>query len=290
MEVRKLGPDFFLTSNTDEYYTWYKPAARRGKLILNAEGVVHQEDPIVLPDGSLDSGSRTVLLKELAPPDIVGITITGYLLTPHQHMVRGGKTIFVVDTLYEMRDPFTDEEMQFEYDRVTSLRDYIASFTAHFGSIQLIAQNLQGITLNGTVWGDRIDAIWNNRARLDYPIDGLVFYSRNANRVYIWTDVRTVTCQDGTRVAVKDMNLDLLPKVVDRYTMTWEDLAGVGPTVLLWILDQLSLVINVTLLRQTLVSLDEKTKDYINSVVLLSPRQRALFVPLAELEFQGDSM
>lgn len=280
MNARVLGPDFFLVSNTEEYYVWYKPAARRGRLILNSEGVVHEEEPIVLPDGSVDLGVRSVLLRELAPPEIIGITITGYLLTPTQHMVRGGKTIFVVDTLYDMRDPFTDEEMQFEYDRVTSLRDYIASFSNAFGSIQLIAQNLVGITLNGTVWGDRIDAIWNNRVRLDYPIDGLIFYGRNEDVIYTWTDVRSVTCQDGTRVAVKDINLGLLPKPIDRYTMTREDLIGAGPTVLLWILDRLGLTINVTALRETLMSLDDATKDYINSSVLLSPRQRAWFHPI----------
>jgi hypothetical protein len=264
--VRDLGPDFFQLTNREEYYAWYLPPGRRGRLFLSSVGIFFD-----------DGVENKLLWKILAPPDIVGLSITGYLLSPSEHTGTQGKMRFITDTMYDLSDPYTGEEAQFEYDRVTTLRGFVESFHT-MELMQITAQDMLGISLQ--TWGDRIDAIWQNRVRKDYPIVGIVFWSRTSDNIYEWRDVPFVATLLGERVILEDMSTNLRVDnqgTLSEYSLAWNDLSGAGITVIIWFMNE---IMNIPISRNNFISviasLDEEKKKRVEASLLLSPRQQAL--------------
>lgn len=229
--IQELHAEQFLITNTDEYYTWYLPAASRGRMTFTARGVEYRVGDAV-----------TTLSTILASPAILGLTITGYLIPveEHNHSVR--LPLFVTDTLYDMRDPFSTEDPQEEPGRVVDMNSFMREYYEQYPDLVIVLmQDLIGISM--AEWYNRIDAIWAKRVKLNYPVIGLVFWSRNRDEAFWWRDVPTIPTIGGDRVSVADLSfsvsLPLSEPTIGPYALTWDDLSGNGLALIEWARDTL---------------------------------------------------
>lgn len=304
--VKDLSPEQFLVSNRDDYYCWYLPAGDRGSLSFTARGIEYGRD-----------GAEPVILSSLLPsPPIAGVKITGYFIPSRYLSTTRGIPLFVTDTLYDMRDPYSTEDPQEEPGRVTNMRDFVKEFySAYPLTIDILAQSLFSMSMRE--WYNRIDAIWNRRVALSYPVVGLVLWSRNEDVVYVWRDVQFVTTQMGDRIPSPSLGFEVPMQTVvpplSPYTLDWNDISGNGTTIIEWGRDtvmlermrgegfsSILLPNSSALRREHLANLtgvpvgnavgefdasslvrDPSLNEYLASVLVLAPRQKSYLTQLS---------
>ena len=249
--IRPLDSLFFLKSNSDPYYVWHLPAGERVRLRVDMEEIriLRYDDTVV---------RRWEVMPSI---NIVGITITGYYM--------GDSGRFVTDTLYDLRDPYTEEEVIWDVIRATSLREFVVTFNQLSLDVRIVTQTLYGINLS--MWGDRIDGIWAERVRRPYPIVGLVFYNREQDEVLLWYYRANVLGADGRRYELNNDSSTVY--VLEDDELGWEDLAGAGITTMLAYVRARWGVGDRLTLPSTLSTLTLEQKVEIRDNLLLSPRQ-----------------
>lgn len=300
ISIDRLGPEQFLSSNDDEYYCWYLPYGKRGKLSLTEEGLVYEQD-----------GEKTIYSTDQAPPSIAGVIITGYLISTENHTGFRRLPLFVSDTLYDLSDPYSTEDARYEPGRVTSMKDFMTEFYKVYPcSLDITSQSLYCINMKS--WYDRIDTIWQRRVTRHYPVVGLVLWSRNNDQAYIWHDIQRVEAMDGSVTVLrpltfnnKKLNDSIWNSTDDTDGLDWNDISGNSNRLAEWAIDSitenqllqlrltaptsdLSVVVpsstptrlrqieattGVTVIPSDQIELGDGVKEFVASSMTLAPRQ-----------------
>jgi hypothetical protein len=256
-EVTSLDPSFFLLTNKNVYYTWHLPVGVRTSLLVLSDGYELRSE---------DGHPIDRVYKGNMPSDILGIRVTGYQV---------GQS-YVLDTMYDLRDPYTEEEVDPEIGRGSSLRSFVDSFNNAATGLTMLTQTLYGINLS--LWDAYIDRIWADRVKRPYPIVGLVFYSRTSEEVKIWHYHPTVTGEDGVRYTLPDLGSgveECRPISLKEEDLGWEDLAGAGVTTMLWYIRRRWGEVSRNDIANVVQSLTTEQRTEIANNILLSPRQLA---------------
>ena len=257
---------------------------------------------LVHGDDTVEACPRIIALKSDVdvPQLLVGVTITGYYISRVDHTMDVDGDLFVTDTMYDMRDPYTEKEMVEEHTRAATLREFIVTFNENIRDLYIVSQNLYGINL--AEWGNRIDRIWTERVTRQYPIVGLAFYERDGNNVYEWRYYPTVPAKNGMRVVLEDYTMfkQPIPREMDVITLSCrptlaveqdpprltvlseeqlglDDMLGAGITVPLWYTRQYIGAVSRHDFLASIPQLDQERKERITRDILLSPRQLALY-------------
>jgi len=281
--IAELSPSFFLSSNRSPYYVWHLPRGQRCRLVIEKRNIylTTSEEGVC---GHMIALKSDIDVHEL----LVGVTLTGYFISREVHTSSIEADFFVVDTMYDMRDPYTEKEMSEESSKVATLRECVTTFNDTINGLYLVAQTLYGINL--AEWGNRIDRIWYERTNRDYPIVGLVFYEREGNSVYVWRYYPTVTAKNGDRVVLEDFTMydqdskkcrptlpveadPPRPEVLRDDQLGFDDMFGAGITIPLWYVRQHFAGVNRHDFLSYVASLTNAQKVEIASNILLSPRQ-----------------
>lgn len=237
ISIDRLGPEQFLISNEEEYYCWYLPYGRRGKLSLTEEGLVYEQD-----------GEKVIYATNQAPASIAGVVITGYLISTENHTGFRRLPLFVSDTLYDLSDPYSKEDARYEPGRVTSMSDFMTEFYKVYPcTLDITSQSLYG--MNMKCWYDRIDTIWQRRVTRHYPVVGLVLWSRDNDRAYIWRDIQRIEAFDGSVTVLRPLtfnnrklndevwNADNLDHADSTDWLDWNDISGNSNRLVEWAMD-----------------------------------------------------
>lgn len=225
--VVEMTPEFFLSSNTDRYYAWHLPPGKRSTLSFTRRGMELDGD---------------VMVKIPPMTTIIGLSVTGYRVSPSQHNLASNTPLFVVDTLPSMNNPYSTEDYFPPHKMApTTLEQFFEDYyDSGYGSYMgLYANSLYGMSL--AEWGQRIDRVWALRlSHLPYPSVGLVFYSRDRDLVVVWRETNYSIADDGTVTPLPQFGYNVkVDGEVPTTTLSFGDIAGGTTTVPEWLLEKL---------------------------------------------------